>query len=159
MGSVMNGLSIKLTPNAVRMNVQPASKVALFDELALIGAANYGCESEAVKDRLKTREALGSTGFGGGVAIPHAKISGLSECVAIVMRLTELMPYEAHDNEPVDIIFCLLSPVDSGAEHLKALAEVSRFMRDEKAVGKLRGAESDDALYAILSGQNKREAA
>lgn len=148
-----------MTPDAVRMNIQPTSKGALFDDLALLGANNYGCDGKIVKERLETREKLGSTGFGGGVAIPHAKIPGLSECVAVVIRLTELMPFEAHDNEPVDIIFCLLSPVDSGADHLKALAEVSRFLRDEKSVGKLRKAENDDALYAIFSGQNDQEAA
>src|SRR3546814_2483422 len=95
-----------------------------------------------VAEALLEREKLGSTGFGGGVAIPHAKIPGLQKMCGVVVLLDPAVPFDAVDETPVDIVFALLSPIDSGAEHLKTLARVSRYLRDERQVARLVGAKS-----------------
>jgi PTS system nitrogen regulatory IIA component len=102
---------------------------------------------------------LGSTGFGGGVAIPHAKIEGLEKMCGMVVLLDPAIEFDAVDDAPVDVVFALLSPLDSGAEHLKTLARVSRYLRDEAQITRLRGARSTEALYALLGGSEARDAA
>jgi nitrogen PTS system EIIA component len=102
---------------------------------------------------------LGSTGFGNGIAIPHGKVEGLNHIVALCARLTQPIDFQAIDDLPVDLIFCLLSPPDAGADHLKALAQVSRWLRDAAFVAKLRGAGSNDAAYALFFGGEARNAA
>ena len=105
------------------------------------------------------RERLGSTGFGNGVAIPHGKIAGLTELYCLAARLNEPLDYKAVDGQPVDLVFLLLSPLDAGAEHLKALAAVSRVIRHAPTLEKLRGARSRDAFAAVLLGVDERDAA
>lgn len=155
----MSSLSVRIEPAAITSMNAISSKNALFELLAEKAAENYNLEKEIVQDKLAQRESIGSTGFGGGVAIPHAKIDGLKKCVGILLRLSEPMAFDAHDAQPVDVIFCLLSPAQGGAEHLKALAEISRFLRDENRVGKIRGADNDDAIYILLTGQQDKRAA
>ncbi|MEO9467918.1 PTS sugar transporter subunit IIA [Parasphingorhabdus sp.] len=155
----MSVLSVRIVSGAVAVKPTGASKDEIFSFLADMAVGSYGLEKNMVVERLTQREALGSTGFGGAVAIPHAKIDGLEKCVGLFVRLENPMSFDAHDAQPVDLVFCLLSPVQGGADHLKALAEISRFLRDDDAVGKLRGANSADALYVLLTGLREQRAA
>jgi PTS system nitrogen regulatory IIA component len=124
-----------------------------------VAARAYGLDAKLVADRLTEREKLGSTGFGQGVAIPHGKLEELRHVVGIFVHLEKPVDFTAVDDLPVDLVFVLLSPVSSGAEHLKALARVSRRLRDRGFAAKLRGAGSPDALYALLTGVEARDAA
>lgn len=144
---------------ALATGVAANGKKQLFHKVAALAADAYGLDATLVADALFERERLGSTGFGGGVAIPHAKIAGLEKMRAVVALLDPAMPFDAVDEAPVDIVFVLLSPVDSGAEHLKTLARVSRYLRDEGQVARLRGAKSAEALHALLAGGEARDAA
>lgn len=148
-----------LTAEALSSSLSVSSKKQLFQKLSEIAAACYGVDPTVVLDRLTERERLGSTGFGGGIAIPHAKMEGIDRVRGIVVRLAEPIGFEAIDDQPVDIVFALLSPLDSGAEHLKTLARVSRYLRNEANVTRLRGAGSDAALFALLAGHEARDAA
>lgn len=148
-----------ITGAAVFSHVAASSKKQLFQKLGDIAAAAYGLDSAIVHERLMERERLGSTGFGGGIAIPHAKIEGLPQVCGLVLRLEEPLPFEAVDDAPVDIVFSLLSPMDSGAEHLKMLARVSRYLRNAGNVARLRGAASDEAMLALLVSDEARDAA
>ena len=155
----MTDLSDLLAPDAVLSTLAAGNKKALFQQLATAGAAAYGLDSAAILEGLVKREKLGSTGFGGGVATPHARITGLNHVVGIFARLAQPIDFQAVDDLPVDIVFALLSPVDAGALHLKALARVSRRLRERGFVDKLRGAASRDAIYALLTADEARDAA
>ena len=148
-----------LSAGAVDSALAVPGKKGLFQHLGQVAAREYGLDAPVVAERLTERERLGSTGFGGGIAIPHGKIEGLEHIVAVFARLAQPVEFEAVDGLPVDLVFCLLSPPDAGADHLKALAQVSRWLRDPGFVAKLRGAGSDDALYALFAGQEARNAA
>ncbi|MCP1470112.1 PTS system nitrogen regulatory IIA component [Sphingobium sp. OAS761] len=148
-----------VSPDALATGMTANGKKQLFQKIAALATPAYGLEADTVAESLLERERLGSTGFGGGVAIPHAKIPGLEKMCGIVVLLDPPAPFDAVDDAPVDIVFALLSPVDSGAEHLKTLARVSRFLRDEGQVTRLRGAKSTGALHALLAGGEARDAA
>ncbi|MDX3900604.1 MAG: PTS sugar transporter subunit IIA [Sphingobium sp.] len=148
-----------LLPDALGTGLAVNGKKGLFQKLSDLATAAYGLDGARVYDALIERERLGSTGFGGGVAIPHAKIEGLEKLRGMVVLLDPAIDFEAVDDAPVDVVFALLSPLDSGAEHLKTLARVSRYLRDEAQIGRLRGARSTEALYALLSGSEARDAA
>jgi PTS system nitrogen regulatory IIA component len=111
-----------------------------------------GISDRRIYEALAERERLGTTGIGGGVAIPHCRLTGLTRLHGAFTRLERPVPFEAIDDQPVDLVFLLLAPAEAGAEHLKALARVSRLLRDRTMCEKLRGANSADALYALLSG-------
>jgi PTS system nitrogen regulatory IIA component len=130
-----------------------------MQQLANLAAQRLGIEPSIVLSSLNEREQLGSTGFGHGVAIPHAKIEGLARIYGLFARLGEPVEYKAIDGRPVDLVFLLLSPPDAGAEHLKALAVISRVTRDAATLERLRGARSRDALAAVLMGADERDAA
>lgn len=155
----MIDLSDLLASEAVAAGMGVASRKKLFHELGALAERAYGVDARAVAERLAQREKLGSTGFGGGVAIPHARIDGLRQVVAAFVRLEQPVDFGAVDGLPVDLVFMLLSPVGAGAEHLKALARVSRRLRDPGFAAKLRGAGSADAIYALLAGVEARDAA
>lgn len=155
----MTDLSDLLTPDAVLSALPANNKKALFQQLGAAAARAYGLDAKLVADRLAEREKLGSTGFGQGVAIPHGKLEELRHVVGIFVQLEKPVDFAAVDELPVDLVFVLLSPVSSGAEHLKALARVSRQLRDRGFSAKLRGAGSPDALYALLAGVEARDAA
>ncbi len=158
-GLLMVDFNDIVSPEALATGVAANGKKALFQKIASLGNCAYGLDADEVGDALFERERLGSTGFGGGVAIPHAKIAGLDRMCGIVVLLDPAVPFDAVDDAPVDVVFALLSPVDSGAEHLKTLARVSRYLRDEAVVARLRGAKSTGALHALLSGAGARDAA
>ena len=155
----MIDLSDLLTPDAVISSLAVNNKKTLFQQLGSVAARAYGLDAKLVTDRLAEREKLGSTGFGGAVAIPHGKLEELREVVGIFAHLEKPVDFAAVDELPVDLVFVLLSPASAGAEHLKALARVSRRLRDRGFAAKLRGAGSPDALYALLAGVEARDAA
>ncbi|MFM9853200.1 MAG: PTS sugar transporter subunit IIA [Sphingomonadaceae bacterium] len=152
-------LSDILTAGAVSASLSVANRKALFVHFGAVAAREYGLDQHDVIERLTERERLGSTGFGNGVAIPHGKVLGIDHVVGFFARLADPIDFQAIDDLPVDLAFCLLSPPDAGADHLKALAHVSRWLRDPQFVAKLRGAGSDDAAFAIFSSAQKRDAA
>ena len=155
----MNALSELLTIDAIDADLVVANKKGLFQLIAASAARRAGLPQKAILASLNAREKLGSTGFGGGAAIPHGKLEGLDRVVGHFARLSMPIDFGAVDGMPVDLVFLLLSPPDAGAEHLKALASVSRAFRDRQALAKLRGARSRDALYALLVGEESRDAA
>ncbi|WP_174285703.1 PTS sugar transporter subunit IIA [Sphingomonas bacterium] len=155
----MNDLSDILRPEAVLAGLPVATKKALFVQLATVAAGIVTVDARDAADRLAAREKLGSTGFGGGVAIPHAKMPGLDQVTGVFARLVQPIGFQAVDDLPVDLVFMLLSPVEPGADHLKALARVSRRLRDAAFLEKLRGAASRDALYALFTDDGVRGAA
>ena len=142
-----------VTPATVRVGVPTRAKKQLLTMLGSLMGDATGIDAVTIAERLAVREKLGSTGFGGGVAIPHARVDDLSQVVGGLVRLTTPIEYGAVDGLPVDLIFVLLSPVGAGADHLKALAGISRRLRDRNFVEKLRGAGSSDALYAVLTSE------
>jgi PTS system nitrogen regulatory IIA component len=114
---------------AIRPNLVAPNKRALIQQLAQLAGQPLGVDPAAIVASVSERERLGSTGFGNGVAIPHGKIDGLAQVYCLAARLAEPINYKAVDGQPVDLVFFLLSPPDAGAEHLKALAAVSRVIR------------------------------
>lgn len=152
-------LSDLIAPELVLTGVVAANKRALFAQVAAVAAPVVGQEAGVLAEALGQREKLGSTGFGGGVAIPHARVPGLARITAVVARTAKPVDYAALDGMPVDVVFALFSPPDAGAAHLKALARVSRQLRDRAFVAKLRGAGSRDAIWALLTADEARDAA
>ncbi|MBX3593640.1 PTS sugar transporter subunit IIA [Sphingomonas sp.] len=155
----MNDLGDLLKPEAVLSGPMASSKKKLFGVIADAAATAYGLDRGAVAARLADREKVGSTGFGGGIAIPHGKIDGLDRVVGVFARPETAIDFGAIDDMPVDLVFALLSPVQAGGDHLKALARVSRRLRDRAFTAKLRGAGSADALFVLLTGLETRDAA
>ena len=145
--------------DAIKTALPGGNKRSLLQQLANLGAQRLGLDSTAVLASLNEREQLGSTGFGHGVAIPHARIEGLERIYGLFARLGEPVDYKAIDGKPVDLVFLLLSPMDAGADHLKALASISRVTRDAGILERLRGARSRDALAALLMGADELDAA
>ena len=152
-------LSQFLDFEAIRIDLAVNNKRQLINQLAQSAGARLSLDPGLIADSVGDRERLGSTGFGGGVAIPHGKLAGLDRVYALVVRLSTPIDYKAIDGGKVDLVFLLLSPPDTGAEHLKALAAVSRVVRHAATVEKLRGARSRDALAAVLLGVDERDAA
>jgi PTS system nitrogen regulatory IIA component len=157
--SVITDLSDILAPDAVDDALNVGSKKGLFQHLATAASRRVGLDQKEILAALNEREKTGSTGFGGGVAIPHGRIAGIGRITASFSRIVTPLPYQSVDHLPVDLIFMLLSPPDAGADHLKVLARVSRAMRDKQVLAKLRGARSKDAIYAVLTGAEARDAA
>jgi len=145
--------------DAIKTSLPGGNKRSLLQQLANTAAQRLGLDPAAIHASLAEREQLGSTGFGQGVAIPHGKIEGLAQIYGLFARLSEPLDYKAIDGRPVDLVFLLLSPVDAGAEHLKALAAISRVTRNAATLEKMRGARSRDALAAVLMGADERDAA
>lgn len=136
-----------------------SNKRALFHAVAQIASQRLQLDVNEVVTALLDREKLGSTGFGNGVAIPHGRVPALRRIYGLVAHLSEPIDYKAIDGAPVDLVFLLLSPPDAGADHLKALAAISRAVRHAPTVEKLRGARSGDALTAVLLGVDEPHAA
>nr|WP_294168002.1 PTS sugar transporter subunit IIA [uncultured Sphingomonas sp.] len=144
---------------AIKPSLPATNKRGVFQILAQMAGQRLGMDAGAVVAAVSDRERLGSTGFGNGVAIPHGKLQGLARIYCSVARLSEPIDYKAIDGHPVDLVFFLLSPPDAGADHLKALAAISRAARHAPTLEKLRGARSRDALAAVLIGADERDAA
>ncbi len=144
-------LSKLLKPGAVKVLGQLSSKKRLFHELGEMATLAYGLRSAMVVDGLQERESLGPTGVGNGIALPHARLEGIEEIHGVFLRLEKSLDYESVDRQPVDLVFGLFAPKDSGVDHLKALALVSRTMRDPGICAKLRANSDAATLYAILT--------
>lgn len=147
-----------LLPEAVA-TVRADNKAAILERLAAHFAQVYDLDGGAVIARIEAREKLGSTGFGRGVAIPHARVEGLNRPVAAFLRLDAPVDFDSADGMPVDFIFGLLSPEAAGAAHLHALAAISRIMRDDRMHEALIRAPNAEALYGLLHNVNDRDAA
>jgi nitrogen PTS system EIIA component len=139
-------------PRAVIAQLRAPTKRQVLQELARRAATVTGIADKRLFDALMERERLGTTGIGTGVAVPHCRLPELTRLYGMFARLERPVAFEAIDDQPVDLVFLLLAPVEAGAEHLKALARVSRLLRDKSMCEKLRGANSADALYALLAG-------
>src|ERR1700747_3442399 len=139
-----------ITSRSVIAQLRATSKKQALQELAKRAAALTGAPERTIYDVLIERERLGSTGIGLGIGIPHGKLPELTKLYGIFARLDRPIPFEAIDDQPVDLIFLLLAPETAGADHLKALALVSRLLRDRAVCEKLRGTDNPDALYALL---------
>ena len=145
--------------DAITTRLSGGNKKSLLQQLANLAAQRLDVTQAEILATVSEREQLGSTGFGQGVAIPHGKIDGLTRIYCLFARLSEPLDYKAIDGRPVDLVFLLLSPPDAGAEHLKALAAISRVTRHLPTLEKMRGARSRDALAAVLIGADERDAA
>ncbi len=148
-----------LKPEAVRVAGNASSKKRLFLDLADIASSVFGIDREDAVDALLERESLGPTGVGKGVALPHARLEGLEEVSGVFLRLEKPLDFNAVDRQPVDLVFALFAPRNAGVDHLKALALVSRTMRDPSICTKLRANSDPAALHAILTESQAVKAA
>src|ERR1700716_1519776 len=139
-----------VAPNAIIPALKVNSKKQILQELAAKAADLSGQSERTVLETLQQREKLGSTGVGGGVAIPHGKLPKLGKLFGLFARLERPVDFEALDGQPVDLVFLLLAPEGAGADHLKALARVARMLPDPEIVGKLREWSEAEARYAVL---------
>ncbi len=140
-----------LSLGGVVANLKASSKKQLLQELSQRAAQITGLSERAIFDVLLERERLGTTGVGNGIAIPHGKLAELERLHGLFAKLERPVDFDAVDDEPVDLVFLLLAPESAGADHLKALAWVSRLLRDKTVCEKLRGSDEDDALFALLT--------
>lgn len=140
-----------ITQNLVLSLNNVASKKRLFQEIANKMAADCSSEVESILTALQNREQLGPTGMGKGIAIPHARIDKISTIRGIFIKLEKPINFDSIDKQKVDLIFAILAPIDSGVDHLKALAKVSRLLRDQDICSKLRSTEDITALFSILT--------
>jgi PTS system nitrogen regulatory IIA component len=146
-------ISDLLAPEAVLASLKAQTKKQLLQELAVRAHARTQLPEKQIFETLNERERLGTTGVGSGIAIPHGRMAGVASITGVFARLESAIDYEAVDGQPVDLIFMLLAPENAGADHLKALARVSRLLRNQPICEKLRSAQSAEALYAILIDQ------
>lgn len=140
-----------LRVDAVKSLSAVSSKKRLFQEIGEIAASSYGIKASDVCSALQERESLGPTGVGQGIALPHARLDGLDKVHGLFIRVEKPLEFEAVDRQPVDLIFALLAPQDAGVEHLKALAMVSRTMRDSGLCTKLRANADATTLHTLLT--------
>jgi len=140
-----------VAPNAIIPALKVNGKKQALQEVSAKAAELTGQNDRAILEILLQREKLGSTGVGGGVAIPHGKLAKLSAVFGLFARLERAVDFEALDGQPVDLIFLLLAPEGAGADHLKALARVARLLRDPEVARKLRDSQDADAIYAVLA--------
>src|ERR1700716_334821 len=140
-----------VAPNAIIPALKVNSKKQILQALAAKAADLSGQSERTILEILQQREKLGSTGVGGGVAIPHGKLPKLGKLFGLFARLERPVDFEALDGQPVDLVFLLLAPEAAGADHLKALARVARLLRDPDVAKKLRASRDADAIYAVLT--------
>jgi nitrogen PTS system EIIA component len=140
-----------LSPEGVVAGLKAKNKKQLLEELSSRAAPLARASERRIVEVITERERLGTTGVGQGIAIPHGRIADLAKIVGVFAQLESPVEYEAVDNQPVDLVFMLLAPEGAGADHLKALARVSRLLRNQAACEKLRSAKSADVLYAVLT--------
>jgi nitrogen PTS system EIIA component len=140
-----------LQPAAVMVSLKVQGKKQLLQEVAARAAQVTRLSDRKIFETLMEREKLGTTGVGQGIAIPHGRLADITQIVGVFARLESPIDYDAVDHQPVDLVFMLLAPEGAGADHLKALARVSRLLRNQQATEKLRAAKTAEALYAILT--------
>ncbi|MDP1641299.1 MAG: PTS IIA-like nitrogen regulatory protein PtsN [Phenylobacterium sp.] len=148
-----------LDRGAIALRVSATDKRQILAHLAELAARNFGLEASTVLDALSEREQAGSTGIGHGVAVPHARIEGLDRIRGVFLRVEQPVAFESIDDQPADLIFALLAPPEAGTEHLRALARVSRMLRNADLREHLRQARTPDALHALLVQESAPSAA
>ena len=144
-------LSDLIKPDAILASLKANSKKQAIQALAEKAATLTGLTEREIFDTLLQRERLGSTGVGGGIAIPHGKLAKLDRIVGMFARLARPIDFEALDDQPVDLVFLLLAPEGAGADHLKALARIARLLRDQEVAKKLRASKDAQAIYSVLA--------
>ena len=152
-------LNTLLSPAAVRVLPGITSKKRLFQEIGEILSLSRDLSAGRVFDALQERETLGPTGVGHGIALPHARLPDLDEVCGVFVRLDKALDFDAVDRQPVDLVFALFAPEEAGVDHLKALALVSRTMRDQGLCTKLRANDDAATLYALLTDEQSTRAA
>ena len=148
-----------LKPEAVKVLTSASSKKRLMQDISDLVQTAYGLDADKVVEALMTRESLGPTGVGHGVALPHARLEGLDEVVGAFVLLDKPIDFSSVDRQSVDVAFALFAPEDAGVEHLKALALVSRTLRDTSICNKLRANPDASTLFTILTEENSVQAA
>lgn len=148
-----------LAPGGIIPSLAAANKKLALQDLSVRAGEITGLDTRTILDALMQRERLGSTGLGRGVAIPHVKLKGISAITMVFGRLQKPVDFDSHDGEPVDLVFLLLAPDDAGADHLKALARISRIVRDASAIERLRTASDAPAIERALTQSLKSAAA
>ena len=149
-----------LSNKAIRTKLRSANKKQLLQDIANIASELIGIPNMNIAKSLQQREILGPTGIGNGVAIPHVKIRGLTKIFGLFSTLERPIDFESADKQPVDLVFTILAPEEnSGTEHLKALAMVSRMFSDKDLRYKLRSSENTESLFAILTSNEDSKAA
>lgn len=148
-----------LLPSAVKTLASTTSKKRLFHDLGDMAAQAYQLNSADVLEALLERENLGPTGVGQGIALPHARLKDATKVRGMFLRLEKPLDFDSVDRQPVDLVFTLLAPDAAGVEHLKALALVSRTMRDPAICAKLRANTDPAKLHAILTQAQTTQAA
>ncbi len=144
---------------AVLPHVKAQNKKQLLQELSHAMAALVGADQRLVFETLLRREKLGSTGLGQGIAIPHGRLATISRVQGLFARLASPIDFESPDGEPVDLVFVLVAPDHAGADHLTALARISRLLREPATLAKLRGTDTAEGLYAILTEPSAKQSA
>lgn len=152
-------LSALLRPEAVKIATSFTSKKRLFQEIGELAESLHEVPARRVVEALQDRESLGPTGVGGGIALPHARIDSIGHVAGIFIRAEKPFDFGSVDRKPVDLVFALLAPEDAGVEHLKALAVVSRTMRDAGLCKKLRSNSDPATLHAMLTEAQQSKAA
>jgi PTS system nitrogen regulatory IIA component len=152
-------LSAILKAGAVKTISSCTSKKRLFHDLGELAEACYGLPATTVIDALIEREGLGPTGVGQGVALPHARLADVHEVCGLFLRLEKPLNFDSVDRQPVDLVFALIAPENAGVDHLKALALVSRTLRDTSVCAKLRANSDPSTLYTILTEVQSSQAA
>ena len=140
-----------LAPGGIIPSLGAANKKLALQDLSVRASELTGLDTRTILDALMQRERLGSTGLGRGVAIPHVKLKDVNRIVMLFARLQKPVDFESHDGEPVDLIFLLLAPDHAGADHLKALARISRIVRDAGTMERLRSASDAQAISQVLT--------
>lgn len=149
-----------LSPDSVIPSLKARAKKQILQELAAQAARQLpGLDEREIFETLLQRERLGSTGIGDGVAIPHGKLAHLDRLFGMVARLDKPTEFEALDGQGVDVVFLLLAPENAGADHLKALAQVARILREPGILERIRNARDGNALYALLTNRSASQAA
>ena len=149
-----------ISKDSIKVNVKALSKKRLLQDISHLAQEYLGVSSSELYSSLQKREILGPTGIGNGVAIPHVKIKGINKLSGFFLILEKAVDFESADNQPVDLVFVLLAPEDnSGSDHLKALAMISRCFKDKSTRSKLRLTKNIDSVYAILTEKEDSKAA
>ena len=144
-------LDTLIDKQSVLASLKAPNKKQLLQELSQALATQVAIDHRVIFETLLKREKLGSTGIGQGIAIPHGKLPSIARVYGLFARLGQPVDFDSVDGQPVDLVFVLLAPEDAGADHLKALAKISRLLRDPAMVAKLRGTDDPKGLYAILT--------
>ncbi|MEM6614897.1 MAG: PTS sugar transporter subunit IIA [Pseudomonadota bacterium] len=152
-------LSDFIASNAVLVDLKVTSKKQLLTALSEDAGLTLGIESRDIFDTLLQREKLGSTGIGDGVAIPHGKLRSIDAVFGLIATLASPIEFDAPDDKPIDIVFVLLAPENAGADHLKALARIARFVKSETVLDQLRAARTKESVRTLIKDASQLDAA